>query len=75
MFQKYGRTMVGVTQIDTVRKEEVRFRNEIERGLAGRVDQRMLGCFIHVKRMNEYGMVRMVSMADVSGSECLEQRG
>ena len=56
-----------------VRNEELGFRNEevrkragIEGELASRADQRVLGWFGHVKRIDEYGMARRVLMAEVS---------
>ena len=42
--------------MDRVRNEEVRRRDGIERELASRADQRVLGWFGHVERMDEYRM-------------------
>ena len=42
-------------------------RDEIERELLSRVDQRVLRLFGHVERMDEYHMARRVLMAEVSG--------
>ena len=42
------RSLVGVSQMDRVRNEEVRLRAEIERELASRADQRVLRWFGHV---------------------------
>ena len=42
-------------------------RAGIERELASRADQRVLRCFGHVERMDEYRMDRMVLTAGVSG--------
>ena len=48
----------GVLRLDRVRNEEVRMRAGIERELASRADQRVLGWFGHVERMDEYRMAR-----------------
>ena len=48
------RSLVGVSQLDKVRNEEVCRRAGIERELASKADQRVLRWFGHVKRMNEY---------------------
>ena len=61
------RSLVGVSQMDRVRNEEMRRRAGIERESASRADQRVLRCFGHVERMDEYRMARRVSMAEVSG--------
>ena len=61
------RNLVGVSRMDRVRNEEVRWRAGIERELATRADQRVLRWFGHVERMDEYSMVRRVLMAEVSG--------
>ena len=53
--------------MDKVGNEEVRRRARIERELASRVDQRVLGWFILVERMDEYRLARKVLTADVSG--------
>ena len=53
--------------MDSVRNEKVRRRAGIENRLASRADQRVLRCFGHVKRMDEYRMARRVLMAKVSG--------
>ena len=52
--------------MDRVNMQEVRRRAGIERELASRVDQRVLRWFGQGERMNEYCMVRMVLMAEVS---------
>ena len=52
------RTLVGVSQMDGVRNEEVCRRAGIDRELASRVDQRVLRWFGHVERMDEYCMAR-----------------
>ena len=44
-------------------------RAEIERELASRADQRVLGWFGHVERMDECRMARRVLMAEVSGGQ------
>ena len=61
------RSLVGVSQMDRVRNEEVRMRAGIERELASRADRRVLRWFGHVERMDEYCMARRVLMAEVSG--------
>ena len=61
------RSLVGVSRMDRVGNEEVHRRAGIERELASRTDQRVLIRFGHVKRMDEYRMVRGVLMAEVSG--------
>ena len=61
------RSLVGVSQLDIVRNEEVRRRILIERELASRADQRAFRWVGHVERMDEYRMARRVLMAEVSG--------
>ena len=61
------RSLFGVSRLDRVRNEEVRWRAGIERELASRADQRVLRWFGHVERMNEYRIARRVFMAEVSG--------
>ena len=61
------RSLVGVSRLDRVRNEEVRWRTGIERELASRADQRVLRWFGYVERMDEYRMARSVLMAEVSG--------
>ena len=61
--------------MDRVRNEEVRRRAGIERELASRADQRVLGWFGHVERMDDYRMARRVLMADVSGGGYEGDRG
>ena len=63
------RTLVGVSQMDRVRTEEVRRRAGIERELASRADQRVLKWFRLVERMDDYRMARRVLMAEVSGGQ------
>ena len=46
------RSLVGVSQMDRVRNEEVLRRAGIERELASRADQRVLRWFGHVERMD-----------------------
>ena len=54
--------------MNRVRNEEVRRRAGIEMELStSRTDQRVLRCFGHVERMDEYRMDRKVLMAKVSG--------
>ena len=50
------RSLVGVSRMDRVRNEEVRWRAGIERELASRADQRVSRWFGHVERMDEYRM-------------------
>ena len=45
----------------------MRRRAGIERGLASIADQRVLRCFGHVERMDEYRMARRMLMAEVEG--------
>ena len=61
------RSLVGVSQMDGVRNEEVGRRAGIEMELASRADQRVLRWFRHVERMDDYHMARRVLMAEVSG--------
>ena len=61
------RSLVGVSRMDRVTNEEVRRRAGIERELASRADQRVLRCFEHVERMDDYRMARRGLMAEVSG--------
>ena len=63
---KFLRSLVGVSRMDRVRNEEVRWRAGIERELASGADQRVLRWFGHVERMDEYRMARRVLTADVS---------
>ena len=60
-------SLVGVSQMNRVRNEEVRRRAGIERELASGADQRVLRLFGHVERMDEYRKARRVLMAKVSG--------
>ena len=60
------RSLVGVSQMDRVRTEEVSRRAEIERELASRADQRVLRWCGHVERMDEYRVARRVLIAEVS---------
>ena len=61
------RSLVGVSRLDRIRNEEVRRRAGIERQLSSRADQRVLRWFEHVRKMDEYRMVRRVLMAEISG--------
>ena len=61
------RSLLGVSRLDRVRNEDVRMRAGIERELASIADQRVLGWFGHVERMDEYRIARRVLMAEVSG--------
>ena len=53
--------------MDKGRNEEVCRRAGIERQLASIADQRVLRWFVHVERMEECRMSRMVFMAEISG--------
>ena len=61
------RSLVGVSQMDRVRNEEVRRRAVIEWALASRADQRVLRWFGHVDRMDVYLLARRVLMLEVTG--------
>ena len=63
------RSLVGVSQMDRVRNEEVRRRVGIERELASYVDQGVLRWFGQMERMDEYRMARRVLMADTGYTE------
>ena len=58
------RSLIGVSRMDRVRKEEVRRGAGIERELASRADQRVLRWIGNVERMDEYRMARRVLMAE-----------
>ena len=59
--------MFEVSRRDRVRNEVVSRRAGIEKELASRADQIVLGWFGDVERMNKYPMARRVFMAEVSG--------
>ena len=61
------RSLVGVSRNNRVRNEEVRRRAGIEMELASRADRRVMKCFGHVERMDDYCIARRVLMAEVSG--------
>ena len=65
------RSLVGVSQMDRVRNEEVRRRALIERELVSRADQRVLRWFGHVEIIDDCHMARRVLMAEVSGRRVL----
>ena len=52
--------------MDRVKNKDMPSRAGIERELASRADQRVLRCFRHVEKINEYCMARWVLMAEVS---------
>ena len=52
------RSLVRVSRMDTVRKEEVRRKAGIERELASRAYQGVLRWFGHVERMDDYCLPR-----------------
>ena len=58
------RSLVGVSRMDRVRNEEVRWRAEIEMELVSRADGKILER--HVEIMHEHRMARRVLMAEVS---------
>ena len=60
------RSLVGVSQMDRVRNEDVRRRAGIERELPSRADQIVFRWFMHVERMDEYRIASRVLMAEVS---------
>ena len=55
-----------MSRMDRVINNEVRSRPEIEKMLASRADQRVLRWFVHMERMYEYRVARVL-MAEVSG--------
>ena len=60
------RSLVGVSQMDRVRNEEVYRRAGIERELASGPDQKVLRWCGHVERKDECLMARRVMMVEVS---------
>ena len=68
-------SLVGVSQMDRVRNEEMRRRTGIERELVSRADQKVLRWFWHVERMDDHRMARRVLMAEVSGGQYEGDRG
>ena len=65
------RSLVGVSQMDRVRNEEVLRRDGRERELVSRADQTILSWFGHVERMDEYRMASRVLRVEVSGGRVL----
>ena len=61
------KSIVGVSQMDRVGKEDVHRRAGTETDLASRAIQRVLRWFGQMEIMNEYRMARRVLMAEVSG--------
>ena len=61
------RSLVGVSRMDRVGNEEVHRRAAIERELTSRADQRVLGWFGHVERIDDHSMARRTMVANVSG--------
>ena len=61
------KSLVGVSRMDRVRKEEVHRWAGIERVLASWADQRVLRWFGNLERMDEYRTARRVFMAKISG--------
>ena len=59
--------MVGVSRLDRLRNEEVRRRAGVERKLSERVDQRVLGWYGHMVRMNDERLTKRVWKAEASG--------
>ena len=65
---KCVRSLVGMSQMDRVRNEEVRRRAGIERGICDYSgSESILRWFGHVERIDEYRMARRVLMGEVSG--------
>ena len=62
------RSICGVTLWDRVRNEEVRRRTQVERKLSSRVDQRVLGWFGHMERMEEKRMIKRAMNSDIEGT-------
>ena len=67
---KFLRNLVGVSQMDGVRNEEVLRKVGIKTELESRADQRVLRWFRLLERMDEYRMARTVLLA-VSGGRAL----
>ena len=63
---KCMKTLVGVSRMDRVKNQEVRWRAGTEREFASRADQRLMRSFGHVERMGEYRRTRRVLMTDAS---------
>ena len=61
------RYMAGVTVMDRVRNEEIRRRVGVEKDLADRVDERVLGWFGHVERMENERLAKQIVGSEVSG--------
>ena len=57
-------SLIGVSQMDRVRNEEVRRSAGIERKSTSSVNQRVLRCVGHMERMDEYRVARIVVMAE-----------
>ena len=58
-------SLVGVSRMGRVLKEEVRKRAGIERELPSRADQRVLRWFVHVERISDYRIARRVLISEV----------
>ena len=58
--------LVGVSRMDGVKNEGVCRRAGIERELVSGVDQRVLRCYGHVERMDEFRVARRMLMAEAS---------
>ena len=69
------RSLVGVSQMDRVRNDEVHRRAGIKWELASRADQRVLKWFGHAERMDEYRMARRVLKAEVMEGRYEGDRG
>lgn len=52
--------MCGVTQVDSVRNEEVRRRIGVVRGVVGQVEQGVLRWLEHKERMKEEHLVKKI---------------
>ena len=69
------RSLVGVSRMDRVRNEDVRWRAGIERELASGAEQRVLRWSGHVEKLDEHRMARSMLMAEVSGGLVHGRRG
>ena len=59
--------MIGVSRVNRVRNDEVWQRMGVGRRLSDRLDQRVLGWFGHMERMDEERQTKKVWRAGVSG--------
>ena len=61
------RSMLGVSRVDRVRNEEVRRKTGVGRKLSDRLDQKVLGWYGHMERMNEERLTKRVWSAEAKG--------